>query len=84
MYLGIDIGTLSVKVVLAASPTKILTSSSSEITVPRPKLGWSEQNPNDYWGSLNKVIFSIKKSLITFYNLDSSSGTPLNKSATIP
>jgi len=29
MYLGIDIGTSSVKVVLAGSPTKILTSSSS-------------------------------------------------------
>ncbi len=84
MYLGIDIGTSSVKVVLAESQTKILTSSSSKITVSRPKLGWSEQNPNDCWGSLNKAIFSIKKSLITFYNLDSSSGTALNKSATIP
>ena len=51
MYLGIDIGTSSVKVVLVEKPTEIISSEYSNIDVCRPKPGWYEQNSSIWWGA---------------------------------
>ncbi|RFB80145.1 xylulokinase [Methylovirgula sp. 4M-Z18] len=45
MYLGIDLGTSSVKTVLVDDADRIIGSSSVHLTVSRPHPGWSEQDP---------------------------------------
>ena len=47
-YIGIDLGTSSVKLLLMQSDGKILSSNTKEYPVSYPKSGWSEQNPEDW------------------------------------
>jgi len=48
MYLGIDLGTSSVKTVLMDEAQRILASSSAEQSVSRLHDRWSEQDPADW------------------------------------
>ncbi|MDB6182366.1 xylulokinase [Paracoccus fistulariae] len=48
MYLGIDLGTSGVKVLLMDGDQRVLASASSGLTVSRPHSGWAEQDP-DQW-----------------------------------
>ena len=48
MYLGIDIGTSSVKAVLIDADQRIVASQSEPLEVERPHPDWSEQDP-DSW-----------------------------------
>lgn len=47
-YIGIDLGTSSVKLLLMQNDGTILSSVSKEYPVSYPKPGWSEQNPEDW------------------------------------
>lgn len=47
-YLGIDVGTSSVKAVLIAEDERLVGSASVGLEVERPHPGWSEQDP-DAW-----------------------------------
>ena len=49
MFIGIDIGTSSVKTVLMSESGAVLGSQSSPLTVQRPEPGWSEQDPESWW-----------------------------------
>ena len=49
MYLGIDIGTSSVKAVLVDEHHRIVAQSSDALTVSRPQPGFSEQDPESWW-----------------------------------
>lgn len=49
-YIGIDLGTSSVKMLLVDANGKILNSVSREYPISYPQSGWSEQNPTD-WAS---------------------------------
>ena len=49
MYLGIDLGTSSVKTILMDSEQRVIESASVELTVQRPMDGWSEQDPESWW-----------------------------------
>ena len=60
MYLGIDIGTSGVKVVLTDNGSNIIGSETSDLKVVRENIGWSEQEPNDWWKATNEAIFKIK------------------------
>ncbi len=60
MYLGLDFGTSSVKGVLIDGNQKIVATATSPLTVSRPKSGWSEQNPEDWWAAATKVVKSLK------------------------
>lgn len=44
-YLGIDLGTSSVKAVLMDEAQAVIGSASRALTVSRPRPGWSEQDP---------------------------------------
>ena len=52
MYLGIDIGTSGVKVVLTDDGSNIIGSETSDLKVVRENIGWSEQKPNDWYQAL--------------------------------
>ena len=47
-YIGIDLGTSSVKLMLVNRAGEILSSVSRDYEVYYPKAGWSEQNPEDW------------------------------------
>ena len=47
-YIGIDLGTSSVKLLLVAADGSILNSVTKEYPIYYPQSGWSEQNPKDW------------------------------------
>lgn len=62
-YLGIDIGTSGVKVLLIDADGKALGEASAAAVEPvRPHPGWSEQNPADWWNATLGAIDALKQS----------------------
>ncbi len=61
MYLGLDIGTSSVKGVLIDATQKIIAIAGAPLRVSRPHPGWSEQAPEDWWKACNAVVKSLAK-----------------------
>ena len=59
MYLGIDIGTSSVKTVLFDRDQRLIGQASHHLTVTRPHPGWSEQDPEAWWKAVENTIKSI-------------------------
>ncbi|MCX8514122.1 MAG: xylulokinase [Burkholderiales bacterium] len=55
-YLGIDIGTSSIKVSLINAQQQLLATKSINIPIQRPNPLYSEQNPEDWW---NAVVTAI-------------------------
>lgn len=51
-FIGADLGTSSLKLLLTDSKGKILNSISKTYEVDYPKPGWSEQQPKDWWQAL--------------------------------
>lgn len=49
MYLGIDLGTSGVKVILMSEEGQVVASKMAPLTVSRPKPLWSEQDPESWW-----------------------------------
>ena len=49
LYVGIDLGTSSVKLLLLDTRTGVKKTVSREYPLYFPKPGWSEQNPEDWW-----------------------------------
>lgn len=58
-YLGIDIGTSSVKAVLIGEDQAVLATASVGLGVSRPQPGWSEQDPEDWWRASEAAIDAI-------------------------
>lgn len=48
-FLGIDLGTSSVKIVIMNENGQVVSSISKDYDVNYPKVGWAEQNPEDWW-----------------------------------
>ncbi|MEO2039625.1 MAG: xylulokinase [Martelella sp.] len=48
MYLGLDLGTSSLKAMLIDDGQKVIASADAPLSVARPHHGWSEQNPADW------------------------------------
>lgn len=61
-YLGIDLGTSGVKVVLIDAVQHCIAQASIPLTVSRPKDLWSEQNPEDWWQATCNAIDNLKAS----------------------
>lgn len=59
-YIGIDLGTSSVKLLLMNHDGSLLASVSKEYPVSYPKSGWSEQNPEDW---LRQTLEGLKELL---------------------
>ena len=52
MYIGVDLGTSSIKIVLVDRNDKVLEFSSRSIVTERPLIGHSEQDPNSWFEAL--------------------------------
>jgi xylulokinase len=58
MYIGVDLGTSAVKLLLMDADGTILKIVSREYPISYPKPGWSEQNPEDW---LEQTILGIQE-----------------------
>jgi xylulokinase len=56
MYLGIDIGTSSVKAVLIDDSQHIFATQTAPLAISRPHPGWSEQHPAIWWQGCEAVL----------------------------
>ena len=61
MYIGIDLGTSAVKLLLMDKAGKILNIVSREYPISFPHPGWSEQNPADWWNAVCDGIPELLK-----------------------
>lgn len=62
-YLGIDLGTSSVKLVLIDQAGTILRTTSRAYPLSMPQNGWSEQAPQDWWAQSKLGILEILEGL---------------------
>lgn len=61
-YLGVDIGTSGVKVILIDRVGKALGEATAKSVEPvRPHPGWSEQNPADWWNATLEAADKLAK-----------------------
>jgi len=60
MFLGIDLGTSGVKLVLTNERGDIVDSSTSHYAVTRPQALWSEQDPNVWWTGCCAAIDELR------------------------
>lgn len=61
MYIGIDLGTSGVKVVLLDENQQIMAQAHSPLMVSHPAPLFSEQNPADWWNATNNAMFDLGK-----------------------
>ena len=59
MYLGLDIGTSSVKALLIDDKQNVIGISTALLEVSRPHPGWSEQAPVDWWMATSATVAEL-------------------------
>ncbi|MCR5488020.1 MAG: xylulokinase [Lachnospiraceae bacterium] len=62
-YIGIDLGTSAVKLLLMESDGTVANIVSEEYPISFPKPGWSEQKPEDWWEAVKKGIVSLVRDI---------------------
>lgn len=60
MYLGIDLGTSGVKLVLIDDRQQLRASATAPLTVSRPHPGWAEQNPADWIAATQAAMAELR------------------------
>lgn len=68
-YLGIDLGTSGIRVLLVNDDGLPIGSAEREYAVSHPQSGWSEQNPDDWIQGLESAITEIRSSFSEFTTL---------------
>ena len=58
-YIGVDLGTSAVKLLLVDEDGSIVKSVSEEYPLYFPHPGWSEQNPADWWDAVRKGLTAL-------------------------
>jgi xylulokinase len=56
MFLGIDLGTSEVKVLLLDEQHRIVATAGERLTLQRPQPLWSEQHPADWWAAMDAAL----------------------------
>ena len=60
MYLGIDLGTSEVKVLLLAPDARVIGTAGSPFSVSRPHPRWAEQDPEDWWRGTCAAVAALR------------------------
>lgn len=60
VYLGVDVGTSSLKLVLMDERLTVIAKQSVPLSVSRPAPLWSEQRPEDWWQAFVKGMTALK------------------------
>jgi xylulokinase len=61
MFLGIDVGTSSVKAVLADANDRLVAQASAPLSVERPHPLWSEQDPESWWRATVDAVRALSQ-----------------------
>ena len=61
MFIGIDLGTSSIKMILIDYEQNILATSNSSLTVQVSRDGYSEQNPEEWINATNKCLDALRE-----------------------
>lgn len=59
MYLGIDLGTSELKLLLLDAQHRIVASVGEALTLSRPQPLWSEQDPAQWWVALDAAMLRL-------------------------
>ncbi|MCB2307909.1 xylulokinase [Clostridium estertheticum] len=60
-FLGIDLGTSSVKIIIMDESGKVVNTTTKNFEISYPHIGWAEQNPDDWWDGTKEGIKEIIK-----------------------
>lgn len=60
--LGVDLGTSALKAVLVDENQTVLANATVPLSTSRPRLGWSEQDPEHWWSALGSAIAALRAS----------------------
>jgi xylulokinase len=60
MYLGIDLGTSELKVVLVDIGQRLIATARHEVSVQRPQPLWSEQDPATWWQAVEAAMGDLR------------------------
>ncbi|MFT7771596.1 xylulokinase [Roseateles sp.] len=60
MYLGIDLGTSEVKLLLLDGEGRIVGTAGSALTLSCPEPLWSEQHPDDWWQATQAAVAKLR------------------------
>jgi xylulokinase len=63
VFLGVDLGTSSVKAVLVAEDGAIAAEANAPLTVQRPHPRWSEQDPEAWWEAATQAVTALPATL---------------------
>ncbi len=61
MYLGIDLGTSELKLLLLSGDLHVLDSVGEPLQVQRPQPLWAEQAPADWWQALQRAVHTLRQ-----------------------
>ncbi|HLA45168.1 MAG TPA: FGGY family carbohydrate kinase, partial [Aggregatilineales bacterium] len=61
MYLGIDLGTQSVKVILVDESGRVIRTAKEKYPIHRPQPDHVEQNPDEWWGATINAVQSATR-----------------------
>ncbi len=61
MYLGIDLGTSEIKVVIIDQRGQLIASAGEALTLQRPYAHWSEQDPEQWWQATNRAVHQLRR-----------------------
>jgi len=68
MYIGLDIGTSSIKAILVDDSQNIIAQSNITLGISRPHQSWSEQHPEDWWKACLEAFQELNKKVPEEYS----------------
>lgn len=60
MYLGIDLGTSGLKLLLLDAEQRIIATADAPLSAQQPQQGWSEQDPQAWWAGLELAVAALR------------------------
>ncbi len=60
MYLGIDLGTSGVKLLLLDDAQAVVATADAAVPQHRPRPTWSEQHPADWWAEVESAVAQLR------------------------
>ena len=60
MYLGIDLGTSGVKLLLLDDAQAVVATADAAVPQHRPQPTWSEQHPADWWAAVESAVAQLR------------------------
>ena len=60
MFLGIDLGTSEVKLLLLSEAQRVLAVAGEKLPQSRPLPGWSEQSPAAWWAATSRAAARLR------------------------